>query len=111
MSDAVQLAIVTGIVAVATVIIKGIIDAHARKQTAKLEAVEVKIDGRLTQLLEMTQKAYKAEGKEEGKAEEKEKHITVEAQIAPQVIPGGATHLKIVEGEIKVTTETKKPKK
>lgn len=108
MSDTVQLAIVTGIVAIATLIIKAIIDSHAKKSEARAAAVELKIDGRLTQLLEMTKKAYKAEGKDEGIAEEKEKHITVEAQVAP--IPGGATHLKIVEGEIKVTTETKKKK-
>lgn len=108
MSDTVQLAIVTGIVTVATIIIKGIIDAHAKRTAARLEAVEVKIDGRLTQLLELTQRAYKAEGKIEGKAEEKEKHKieVVETHTLPVA---GTTNLKIVEGEIKVKTE--KPKK
>lgn len=106
MSDTVQLAIVTGIVTVATIIIKGIIDAHAKRTAEKLEAVEVKIDGRLTQLLEMTKEAYLAKGKVEEKAEQKERQII---ETHPTPVPPGTTNLKIVEGEIKVKTE--KPKK
>lgn len=120
MSDAVQLVIVTGIVGIATMIIKGFIDANAKKVEVvaaaeaakvaqKLAEVEIKIDGRLTQLLEITKKAALAEGKIEGKAEEKEKHITAEATVVQHPL-GADADLKITGGEIKITTETKKKK-
>lgn len=132
LSDTVLLAIVAGIVAIATLIIKGIIESHAKKAetiaaaavatataiaaaestkvTQKLHEVEIKIDGRLTQLLE----SYKREGElkelkghKEGK-EEAKKEENIKAQ-EPQATMPGATKLKIIEGEIKVTpSETKK---
>lgn len=137
LSDTVWLAIVAGIVALATLIIKAIIEAQAKKAeaiaaaavaaaaaiaaaeaekvTKKLEAVEVKIDGRLTQLLESYKREGELkelkghqEGKEEGKKEEQEK--------APAPPTGlhetGPLKLTITEGEMKVVPETtkKKPK-
>lgn len=103
MSDAVIIKTIELIATLATLVIGGII-------SIKLGKLHKQINSRMDQLIVQTQLASKAEGKIEGKAEEKEKHITLEAQIAPQVIPGEATHLKIVEGDIKVTTETKKKK-
>lgn len=113
MSDAVQLAIVAGIVAIATLIIKGLIEAHAKKAeavaaleaakvNAKLAEVEIKIDGRLTQLLEISKKEAEERGHRLGKEEGRKDDV----HPAP-VIPG-PTKLKIIEGEIKVTGEAKK---
>lgn len=134
MSDTVQLAIVAGFVTIATLVIKHFIDEHAKKAeakreaaeaaalaaaaleaaklTQKLDAVEIKIDGRLTQLLEITKTAYLAKGKIEGKAEEKEKQIEVVQQTAtiPDHPISSATDLKITGGEMKITTESKKKK-
>lgn len=121
LSDTVLLAIVAGIVAIATLVIKGIIEHHAEKAktVAALEAAKItetqkelgiKIDGRLSQLIESleregvlkVEKALK-EGKEQGIKEEQEK-------APPPGLPNtGPVKLKIVEGEIKVTpSETKK---
>lgn len=124
LSDTVLLAIVAGIVAIATLVIKGIIEHHAEKAKA-LAALEVakiteaqkelgvKVDGRLTQLIESLEregvlKELKAhqEGKEEGKKEEQEKAPTT------SIHDTGPVKLTITEGEIKVVPETKtKPKK
>lgn len=122
MSDTVQLAVIAGIVTIATLIIKHFIDEHAKKAEAKrvaeaavlaqkLEAVEVKMDGRLTELLEITKKAFLAEGKEQGKAEEQAKQIEIVQSTATLPDhPLTASDLKITGGEIKITTETKKKK-
>lgn len=120
MSDTVQLAIVAGFVTIATLIIKHFIDEHAKRAETKraiaatalaqkLDAVEIKMDGRLTELLEMTKKAYLAKGKDEGKAEEQAKQIEIVQSTAPlPAHPLTAADLKITGGEIKITTETKK---
>lgn len=108
MSDTVQLAIVAGIVAIATLVIKGFIDskaklaetiaaAEAAKVSAKLAEVEIKIDGRLTQLLEISKKEAEERGHRLGKAEGKEESA-----------PSDDSKLKITRGEIKITGETKK---
>lgn len=98
MSDAVILELIKTVATLASVVIGGII-------SVKLGQLHKQINSRMDQLITETQRASRAEGKVEGKAEEKEKHI--EAPIPP--ITPGTTHLKIVEGEIKVKTE--KPKK
>lgn len=124
LSDTVLLAIVGGIVGLATIIINGRIDAKAKKAEAvaaaeaakvseKLQEVAIKVDGRLTQLLESLQregvlKESKAhqEGIDEGKKQEQE----TKAPVSQVQLPG-ATHLKIIEGEIKVKPTTTEPKK
>lgn len=80
MSDSVLLAIVGGIITLATIYLKSRIDAKAllaqaiAKEAAdkvqiQLDKVEVKIDGRLTELLETTRKLAQAQGLAQGKAE------------------------------------------
>lgn len=114
MSDTVQLAIVAGIVAIATLIIKGFIDSKAKqaetiaameaaKVSAKLAEVEIKIDGRLTQLLEISKKEAEERGHRLGKEQAKSEEIVKETPVIP-----GPTKLKIIEGEIKVTSDIKK---
>lgn len=82
MSDTVQLALIAGIVAIATLIIKGFIDAKAKKAetiaaaeaakvSQKLAEVEIKIDGRLTQLLEISKKEAEERGQRIGKEQAK----------------------------------------
>lgn len=86
MSDTVLLAIVGGIITLATIYLKARIDAKAllaaavaKEEAAKvqtqLDKVEVKIDGRLTELLETTRLLAESQGlrqgKEEGKNQEK----------------------------------------
>lgn len=138
LSDTVILSIVAGIVGMATIIIKGIIESHAKKAeviaaaavsaaatvakaesekiTQKLETVEIKIDGRLSQLIE----SYKREGElkeikghKEGKEEAKKEEID-RKQETPPATPAvqlpGATKLKILEGEIRVTPSEAKKK-
>lgn len=106
-------------------IIKGIIAHHAEKAktaaaleaakvTEKLEKVELKIDGRLTEILELTRKEAEERGqrmgKEQAKEEEKDrKQETPTATVASVQLPG-ATKLKIIEGEIKVTPSEAKKK-
>lgn len=115
-SDAVQLAIVAGIVTVATLIIKGFIEAHAKKAetvaaleaakvSAKLNEVEIKIDGRLTQLLEISKKEAEERGHRLGKEQAKSEEVVKETPVIP-----GPTKLKIIEGEIRVTPSTEKKK-
>lgn len=124
MSDAVQLAIVAGIIAIATLVIKAIIEAHAKKAefvaateaakvSEKLQEVAIKVDGRLTQLIESLQregvlKEIKAhqEGIDEGKKQEQE------TKAPPTGIhDAGPLKLTITEGEMKVVPETTKKKK
>lgn len=80
MSDAVLLVIVSGIITLATIYLKARIDAkalvaaalakeEAAKVTTQLDKVEVKIDGRLTELLNTTRELAKARGLKEGKEE------------------------------------------
>lgn len=84
MSDAVLLAIVGGIITLATIYLKSRIDAKAilaaaiaKEEAAKvqgqLDKVEVKIDGRLTELLETTRQLAEAQGLARGKVEGREK--------------------------------------
>lgn len=121
LSDTVWLAIIAGIVTIATLIINGRINAKAKKAadlaaleaakvTQKLEQVEIKIDGRLTQLLEISKKEAEErghrEGKEQGKKEEQETKVTTPTGLHDT----GPVKLTITEGEIKVVPETKKKK-
>lgn len=114
MSDTVQLAIVAGIVAIATLIIKGFIDSKAKKAETvaaieaaklahKLEQVELKIDGRLTELLRITKSEAEERGQRLGKEQAKSEEVVKETPVIP-----GPTKLKIIEGEIKVTSDIKK---
>lgn len=121
MSDTVQLAIIAGIVTVATLIIKGIIDAHANKAkavaaieaakvTQKLGEVEIKIDGRLTQLLEISKKEAEERGHRLGKEEGKKDEVVKTQESVHTIELPGATKLKIIEGEIKVKPSEEKKK-
>lgn len=119
-SDTVLLAIVAALLAVATLIIKGIIEAQAKKAevvaaleaakvSKKLEEVELKIDGRLTELLRIT----KAEAEERGQRLGKDQEQARQAETSTHSQPLTSTDpmkLKITEGEIKVIPETKKKK-
>lgn len=116
LSDTVQLAIVAGIVAIATLVIKGFIDAKAKKAetiaaaeaakvSQKLAEVEIKIDGRLTQLLEMSKKEAEERGHRLGKEQEQARHAADTSTAAG--LPDAAK-LKITGGEIKITSEAKK---
>lgn len=96
MSDAVIIKTIELIATLATLVIGGII-------SIKLGKLNTHINSRMDQLIVETQKAARAEGKVEGKAEEKEISKT---EVPP--LTAGTTNLKIVEGEIKVKTETKK---
>lgn len=121
-SDTVLLAIVAALLAIATLIIKGIIEAQAKKAaleaarvTQKLAEVEIKMDGRLTQLLEIATKEAEERGhrlgKEMEKKEEKDRAQEASAPTTPVELPGtDPMKLKITEGEIKVIPETKKKK-
>lgn len=121
LSDTVLLAIVAGIVAIATLIIKGIIESHAKKAetkaaleaarvTHKLEAVELKIDGRLTQLLEISKKEAEERGHRLGKEQAKSEEIVKVAEPSTALPDTGPVKLTITEGEIKVVPETTKKK-
>lgn len=69
MTDAALIAIVTAITTIVTALgtiwLKGMIDV-------KLKGIEVKIDGRLTELLETTRLLAAAEGMEKGKEQGRE---------------------------------------
>lgn len=121
LSDTVWLAIIAGIVTIATLIINGRINAKAKKAadlaaleaakvTQKLEQVEIKIDGRLTQLLEISKKEAEERGHREGKEQAKSEQ---ETKAPTTSLPNtGPVKLTITEGELKVIPETKpKPKK
>lgn len=124
-SDTVLLAIVAALLAIATLIIKGVIEAQAKKAEAvaaaeaakvsqKLAEVEIKIDGRLTQLLEIATKEAEERGHRLGKDQEKqeEKDRTQNISTSPILANTDPMKLKITEGELKVIPETKpKPKK
>lgn len=82
LSDTVLLAIIAGLVTIATLIINGRIEAKAKKAetiaaaeaakiSQKLAEVEIKIDGRLTQLLEISKKEAEARGLIIGKEQAK----------------------------------------
>lgn len=124
LSDTVWLALITGLVGIATLIIKSVVESQAKKAervaasealkvSQKLEAVEIKIDGRLTEILELTRKEAEERGHRLGKEQERKeetdrKQETTPATVTTVQLPG-ATKLKIIEGEIKVTpSETKK---
>lgn len=98
MSDAVLLVIVSGIITLATIYLKARIDAkaliaaalakeEAQKVTAQLDKVEVKIDGRLTELLETTKLLAEAQGlrrgKEEGRIAERANPTTAKSGEQP----------------------------
>lgn len=89
LSDGVILAIVGGIVTIVTTLgtiwLKGRIDS-------KLKSIETKIDGRLTELLESTQKLANAEGLAQGKEEGRESQ------------KADVKETKAKEGEIKIET-------
>lgn len=128
LSDTVLLAIIAGLVTIATLIINGRIEAKAKKAEAlaaaealkvthKLEQVEIKIDGRLTQLLEISKKEAEERGHRMGKEQEKKEETDRKQEIplAPvtaTVLPDtGPVKLTITEGEMKVLPETTKKKK
>lgn len=100
MSEAVIIEIIKIVGILASLIISGII-------SIRLGKLSHHINSRMDQLLLETQKASKAEGKVEGKAEEKEKH-KIEVVETHSIPAAGTTNLDIVEGKIKVKTETKK---
>lgn len=116
LSDTVLLAIIAGLVTIATLIINGRIEAKAKqaeaiaaleaaKVNAKLAEVEIKIDGRLTQLLEISKKEAEERGHRLGKEQAKSEEVIKETPVIP-----GPTKLKIIEGEIRVTPSTEKKK-
>lgn len=118
LSDTVLLALIAGVVAIATLIINARIEAKAKKAEAiaaleaakvsqKLAEVEIKIDGRLTQLLEISKKEAEERGQRLGKEQAKSEEIikTQESALVP-----GHTNLKIIEGEIKVKPNEPKKK-
>lgn len=111
MSDAVLLVIVSGIITLATIYLKARIDAksliaaalaktEAAKVTAQLDKVEVKIDGRLTELLETTKLLAQAQGLAQGKAEGREKQKTDTQEFRD----GAAAGLKIEAAKVDITT-------
>lgn len=119
LSDTVLLAIIAGIVGLATLIINGRIEAKAKlaadiaalealKISQKLGDVELKIDGRLTELLRISKLEAEERGHRLGKEQAKsEENVKVQESTSVQL--PGATKLKIIEGEIKVTpSEVKK---
>lgn len=65
MTDAVTIAIIGGIVSIAGVIIAGVISVRLKK-------IEQKINGRLSELLEITRADSEKKGNKEGRAEQKE---------------------------------------
>lgn len=82
LSDTVLLAIIAALLAVVTLVLKAVIDAQAKKaervaasEAAKvsnrLEQVEIKIDGRLTELLEITKREAEERGRRQGNADAK----------------------------------------
>lgn len=82
LSDTVLLAIIAAFLAIATLIINGAIQARAKKAetlaaieaakvSQKLADVEIKIDGRLTELLEISKKEAEERGHRLGKDQEK----------------------------------------
>lgn len=130
LSDTVLLAIIAGIVGLATIYLNSRIEARAEKAktiaaaavaiaaaeaekvTKKLEAVEVKIDGRLTQLIESLKRESDLKeasalitGKEQGKKEEQEKAPTTPTT---PIHDAGPLKLNITDGQINVVPETKK---
>lgn len=103
MSDAVILSIVAGIITLATIYLKARIDAKAllaaaiakeaaEKVQTQLDKVEIKIDGRLTELLETTKQLAEAQGLAQGKREGRESQ------------KNEAKETKAKEGEIKIET-------
>lgn len=126
LSDTVWLALITGLVTIATLIIKGVVESHAKKSeriaaaealkvSQKLEHVELKIDGRLTELLEITKKEAQERGHREGKQEEKQEATERKHEATPAtpaaIHDDSPVKLTITEGEIKVVPETTKKKK
>lgn len=124
MSDAVQLAIVAGIIAIATLVIKAVIEAQAKKAevsaaleaakvSQKLQEVEVKIDGRLTELLRITKAEAEERGQRLGKEQQKSEDggKVHEAPLPTGIHDTGPVKLTITEGEIKVVPEPTKKKK
>lgn len=123
LSDTVWIAIVTGVVALATIIINGRIDAKAKKAetlaeaeaakvTQKLEQVELKIDGRLTELLRLTKAEAEERGQRMGKEQQKSEEGSKVQEAPSAKLPStGPVKLTITEGEIKVVPETTKKKK
>lgn len=126
LSDTVWLAVIAALVTVATLIIKGIIAHHAEKAkaeaaleaakvTEKLEKVELKIDGRLTEILELTRKEAEERGHRLGKEQEKQEATERKQETPPVATTGlpdaGPVKLTITEGQIKVLPETTKKKK
>lgn len=99
LSDTVWLAIIAGIVTIATLIINGRIEAKAKKAEAiaaieaakvseKLKEVEIKIDGRLTQLLELATSEAELRGRIEGKEQQKsEESVKVQETQEIKVTP------------------------
>lgn len=99
MSEAVIIEIIKIVGILASLVISGII-------SIRLGKLSHHINSRMDQLILETQKASRAEGKVEGKAEEKEKH-KIEV-IETTTLQDTGAKLKITGGEIKITGETKK---
>lgn len=128
LSDTVWLAVITALVTVATLIIKGIIEAQARKAervaaseaakvTERIAEVEIKIDGRLTELLRISKLEAEERGHRMGKEQEKQEEKDRKQENPPTpttstALPdAGPVKLNITEGVIRVVPETEKKKK
>lgn len=116
-SDTVLLAAIAAFLAIATLIIKAVIEAQAKKAEAeaartakKLEEVETKIDGRLTQLLEIATKEAEERGQRIGKEVEKNDEAARKQEIAsvPTILHETDATLKIKGGELKIDKGKKK---
>ena len=70
MTEGVTIAIITVVGAIATAFVnKRIAQVHK-----KVDEIELRIDGRMDELLELTRKSSKAEGNVEGRAEQTEEN-------------------------------------
>lgn len=110
MSDAVLLSIIGGVITLATIYLKSRIDAKALiaqaiakeaadKVTSQLDKVEVKIDGRLSELLETTRRLAEAQGLAQGKREGRESQKTEAKELKE-----GGSGLKIEAAKVDITT-------
>lgn len=113
MSDAVVLSICAGMFGLATMYLKARIEAKAKLAEAvakveaeklhrQLDAVELKIDGRLTELLETTRLLAQAQGKAEGKIEGRANQKADIKELQDQANSSG---LKIDASTIDITAQ------
>lgn len=112
MSDSVLLAIVGGIITLATIYLKSRIDAkailaaaiakaEAEKIQKQLDKVEVKIDGRLSELLETTRRLAEAQGLEKGKEQGRESQKADTKELKEGAASAG---VKIEAAKVDITT-------